>query len=225
MSHEGTYCFYRGCPCGWSCRSPGSISGTLECILKPCGRVCVGRGRRRVHSGFADAFLTMPLLEKERQYVVVKESAIGTLCVGGRVRAHPWEPLFCTLLAAAVARLTPETFLPWEAQLQYYVGDPGLSIAGCSRRERLDIVAGAVSFCCITGILVNRKEPRPGRRLDWIGFEFHVRPAGFDVTVSQDKINVILKEFQEFEAAPGTCSRQKLASTAGVMVWMPSVVL
>ena len=36
---------------------------------------------------------------------------------------------------------------------------------------------------------------------DWNGFEFHVRPSGVDVTMSQDKSKAILKEFKEFEAA------------------------
>ena len=64
-------------------------------------------------------------------------------------------PLLWGRLAAAVARLTQATFLPWEAQLQCYVDDPGLSIAGPSRRERSCILARALLFWSIIGIPVN----------------------------------------------------------------------
>ena len=101
----------------------------------------------------------------------------GAASRSGSLRVH----FFCG--AAAVARLTQATFLPWEAQLQCYVDDPGLSIAGLSRCERSCIIAMTPLFWSIIGIPVNWKKPRRGRRLDWIGFEFHIRLSGLDVTM------------------------------------------
>ena len=116
-----------------------------------------GEGVEFAAADFADAFLTMPLLEHERKYVVVK--GVSNWYVFRSVAFGLTSgPLLWGRLAAAVARLTQATFLPWEAQLQCYVDDPGLSIAGPSRRERSCILARALLFWSIIGITCQLEE-------------------------------------------------------------------
>ena len=97
-----------------------------------------GEGVEFAAANFADACLTMLLLEHERKYVVVKGVAFG-LTSG---------PLLWGRLAAAITRLTQATFLQWEAQLWCNVDDPGLP----SRRERSCILARALLFWSIIGV-------------------------------------------------------------------------
>ena len=58
--------------------------------------------------------------------------------------------------------------------------------------------------------------------LDW----FCVPRSAFRrrCTMSQDKTNAILKEFKEFEAAPGMYSKKKLVSMTLIVGWMSRVV-
>ena len=99
-----------------------------------------------------------------------------------------------------------------EAHLHCFVDD-----AGSSRRERSGINARARLFWPIFGIPVNWKKPRHGLRLDWIGFEFHIRPSGFDTGQDQHKPQGVRGKYG-MNSTPSR--RQWLGSGVG----MPSVV-
>ena len=121
-------------------------------------------------------------------------------------------PLLWGWLAAAVARLTQATFLPWEARLQCCVDDLGLSIAGPSRLEWSCILARALVQehhwhpCQL-------EKTRRGRRLEWIGSVFSAFRRRCHCVTRQDQRNP-----QGFQGVRG-CAWDVLEAKACVHGW------
>jgi hypothetical protein len=169
----------------------------------------------------ADAFHNIPLRPQERRFACGK---IGgrfvvflVLCMGGKSAPNVWGRY-----SACLGRITASIFMPEDFRGEIYVDDPLMAARGTLDRRNL-IFTIAMLTLQVTGFPLAWEKGTVGNSVTWIGAQLTSLPEGIEVSVPEDKLQVLLDLTLELKASV-VAPRKSIRTYCGKLSFIAGMV-
>ncbi len=168
---------------------------------------------------FADAFLSLGVLEQERGMIVVTDGEEYFVYRGVPFGLGPAVVIWGRV-AAWLARFA-QACIFGRGRLAVYVDDP-LVVATGSSSNRTWTFAQTLLAWATVGAPMSWKKVCRGQALEWCGIVFRLQPDRIATTITEARIAAIEQEVRRLLAAKGVATRVR--SLAGLLSWVAGVV-
>ena len=170
-------------------------------------------------SDFADAFLSLGLLEEERGMAIVTDGVDYYSYRGVPFGLGPAVVIWGRV-AAWLTRCA-QACIYGRGRIATYVDDP-LIVASGSAAERTTVFATTLLVWAAMGAPISWQKIRRGRRLEWCGIVFDIQPDRILTTIEADRIQTIRAEISRMLAATRIVTRVR--QLAGLLSWVAGIV-
>jgi hypothetical protein len=184
-------------------------------------RHCMGADSRGelMKADFADAFLSLGVLEAERGMVVVTDGVEYYAYRGVPFGLGPAVVIWGRV-AAWLSRCA-QACIFGRGRLATYVDDP-LIVATGSPADRTRTFAHTLLTWAAVGAPLSWKKISRGARLEWCGIVFSIEPDRIRTTIEVNRIQAIKTEILRMLAAKGIVTR--VQQLAGLLSWVAGIV-
>ena len=176
---------------------------------------------------FADAFLSLRVLEQERCYLVVSDGdqyfAYSSVPFGLGTAPLLWGRVGAWLGRATAATLeaNPAASGKSSALINIYVDDPIVAASGTDK-DRTRAFATALVLWTMVGARVSWQKLKRGHQLEWCGVEFRAASASIFVTITAERMEEIVTTARRMRKTKGLVFGVR--SLAGLLSWIGSFV-